>query len=79
MKDPYTFSTKVTIALSIIYLRRVSLHLLQKLPKFGLWTTQSENFSNTIMTDIFPTRLLNYNLKSQINFFRKSVKTTKFG
>ena len=38
-----------------------------------------ENLSNTIMSDIFPTRVLNYNLRSQTDFFRNNVNTTKFG
>ena len=38
-----------------------------------------ENLSNTIMSDIFPTRVLNYNLRSQTDFFRNKVNTTKFG
>ena len=38
-----------------------------------------ENFSNTIMSDIFPTRVLNYNLRSEADFFRNTVNTTKFG
>ena len=38
-----------------------------------------ENLSNTIMSGIFPTRVLNYNLRSQTDFFRNTVNTTKFG
>ena len=38
-----------------------------------------ENLSNTIMSDVFPTRLLNYNLRSQTDFLRSTVNTTKFG
>ena len=38
-----------------------------------------ENHSNTIMSDIFPTRVLNYNLRSETDFFRDTVNTTKFG
>ena len=38
-----------------------------------------ENLSNTIMSDIFPTRVLNYNLRSRTDFFRNTVNTTKFG
>ena len=37
------------------------------------------NLSNTIMNGIFPTRVLNYNLRSQTDFFRNNVNTTKFG
>ena len=37
-----------------------------------------ENFFNTITSDIFPTRVLNYNLRSQTDFFRNTVYTTKF-
>ena len=38
-----------------------------------------ENLSNTIMSYIFPTRVLNYNLRSQTDFLRNTVNTTKFG
>ena len=31
------------------------------------------------MSDIFPTRVLNYILRSQTDFFRNTVNTTKFG
>ena len=35
-----------------------------------------KNLSNTIMSDIFPTRvLLNYNLRSQTDFIRNTVNT----
>ena len=37
-----------------------------------------ENLSNTIMSNIFPTRVLNYNLRSQIDFFRNTANTKKF-
>ena len=30
------------------------------------------------MSDIFQTRVLNYNLRSQTDFFRNTVNTTKF-
>ena len=38
-----------------------------------------ENLSSTIMSDNFPTRVLNYNLRSQTDFLRITVNTTKFG
>ena len=38
-----------------------------------------ENFSNTIMSDIFPTRVLNYKLRPQTGFFTNTVNTTRFG
>ena len=31
------------------------------------------------MSDIFSTRVLNYNLRSRTGFFRNTVNTTKFG
>ena len=31
------------------------------------------------MSDIFPSRVLNYNLRSQTDYFRDTVNTTKFG
>ena len=37
-----------------------------------------ENLSNTIMSDLFPTRILNYNLRSQTDLLRNTVNTTKF-
>ena len=36
-----------------------------------------ENLSNTIMSDIFPITVLNYNLRSQTDFLRNTVNTTK--
>ena len=38
-----------------------------------------ENVSNTIMSDISPTRVVKYKLRSQTDFFRNTVNTTKFG
>ena len=38
-----------------------------------------ENLSNTIMRDIFPTRVLIYKLTSQTDFVRDTINTTKFG
>ena len=38
-----------------------------------------ENLSNTIMSDVFPTRVLNYNIRAQTDFLRSTVTTTKFG
>ena len=38
-----------------------------------------ENLSNTIVSDIFPIRVLNNNVRSQRDFFRNIVNTTKFG
>ena len=52
MKDPYALSIEIKIALSKICLRRIILSV-------------KENLSNTITSDIFPTRGLNYNLRSQ--------------
>ena len=37
------------------------------------------NLSNTIMGDIFETRNINYNLRSQTDFARVNVNTTSFG
>ena len=37
-----------------------------------------ENISNTIINDIFPTRLLNYSLRSQTDFFRNTINTAKY-
>ena len=38
-----------------------------------------KNLSNAIMSNIFRTIVLNYNLWSQTDFFRKTTNTTKFG
>ena len=38
-----------------------------------------ENLSNTIMSDIFPITVLNYNSRSQTDFLRNTVNTPKFG
>ena len=38
-----------------------------------------ENLSNTIMSDIFPIRVLNYNLRSQADLFTNTANTAKFG
>ena len=38
-----------------------------------------ENLSNTVMSDIFPTRVLNYNLRSETDFLRNTVNTAKCG
>ena len=38
-----------------------------------------ENLSNTIVSDIFPIRVLNNNVRSQRDFFRNIVNTTEFG
>ena len=40
---------------------------------------KKDNFSSTIISDIFTTRVLNYKLGSQIDFFRNTVNTTKLG
>ena len=37
-----------------------------------------ENLSNTTMSNIFPTKVLNNNLRSQTDFFRNTVNTRKF-
>ena len=37
------------------------------------------NLSNRIMCDIFETRNLDYNLRSQIDFIRTRVNTSSFG
>ena len=69
MKDPYALSIEITIALSRIYLRRIILCVFA-IEISRVWSLnyseEKENLSNTIMSDIFPTRVLNYNLRSQI-------------
>ena len=83
MKDPYALSKEITIALSRIYLRRIIL------PVFTLeisraWPLNYSKWkkiflSNTIMSHIYPIRVLSYNLRSQTDFLRNTVNTTKFG
>ena len=83
MKDPYALSKEITIALSRIYLRRIIL------PVFTLeisraWPLNYSKWkkiflSNTIVSHIYPIRVLSYNLRSQTDFLRNTVNTTKFG
>ena len=83
MKDPYALSKEITIALSRIYLRRIIL------PVFTLeisraWPLNYSKWkkiflSNTIMSHIYPITVLSYNLRSQTDFLRNTVNTTKFG
>ena len=81
MKDPYALSIEITIALSRIYLRRIILSVFTiEISSLAVELFKvKENLSNTIMSDVFPTRLLNYNLRSQTDFLRSTVNTTKFG
>ena len=84
MKDPYALPIKNTIALSMIYLRRIGLSVFT-IETYRLEHTDlanelfkvKANLSNIIMNDIFPTRVLNYNLRSQTDFFRNTSNTTK--
>ena len=72
-------SIQITIALSRIYLRRVILSVLtiEKSRVLALQLFKMKgNLSNTIMSYIFPTRVLN---RSQTDFFRNTVNATKFG
>ena len=72
-------SIEITIALSRIYLRRVILSVLtiekSRVLALQLFKVKG-NLSNTIMSYIFPTRVLN---RSQTDFFRNTVNATKFG
>ena len=61
----------------MIYLRRISLSVFN-IKRFAIELLK-ERISNTMMYDIFSTRVLNYNLRSQADFFRNNVNTTKFG
>ena len=38
-----------------------------------------ENLSNEIMSSVFPPRLIKYNLRTQSEFFRNSVNSSKYG
>ena len=82
MKDPYALSIEITIVLSRIYLRRIilSVFTIEIISSLAIELFKvKENLSNTIMSDILHTRVLNYNLKSQTDFFRNTVNTTKSG
>ena len=71
-------SIEITIALSMIYLRRVilSVFTIEKSRVLALQLFKVKgNLSNTIMSYIFPTRVLN---RSQTDFFRNTVNATKF-
>ena len=73
-----TSSIEITIALSMIYLRRVilSVFTIEKSRVLALQLFKVKgNLSNTIMSYIFPTRVLN---RSQTDFFRNTVNATKF-
>ena len=37
-----------------------------------------ENLSNEIMSSVFPLRLIKYNLRTQSDFFRNSVNSSKY-
>ena len=88
MKDPFALSIEITIALrdynssfkdllekdnSVCIHNRNIQSLAIELLKVKV------NLSDRIMNDIFPTRVLNYNFRSQTDFFRNNVNTTKFG
>ena len=83
MKDPLpptnASSIEITIALSRIYLRRVilSVFTIEKSRVLALQQFKVKgNLSNTIMSYIFPTRVLN---RSQTDFFKNTVNATKLG
>ena len=38
-----------------------------------------ENLANEIMSSIFPSRLIKYNLRTQSDFFRNTVNSSKYG
>ena len=70
MKDPYALSIEIAIALSKDLLTKdnsvgIYHRYIQSLA-IELFKVK-ENLSNT-MSDIFPTRVLNYNLTSQTDF-----------
>ena len=71
MKDPYALAIETAIALSKIYLKRISLSV------FTIET--SRIWPLNYFWNIFPTKVLHYNLRSQTDFFRNTINTTKFG
>ena len=75
----HIFEFLITIALSRTYLRRIILSVVT-IEVSRAWPFKvKENLSHTIMSDIFPTIVLNYNLSSQTDFLRNTVNTTEFG
>ena len=69
---------EITKVLSRIYIRRKSLYSPQNY--WALWTIPSERKTFQYNIEfIFCTRVLNYNLRSQTDFFRNTVNTIKFG
>ena len=74
-------SVEITTALSSIYLRRIILSVITietlSLP-VELFKVR-KNLSDIITSDIFPTRALNYSLRSKTDFFRFSVNTAILG
>ena len=84
MKDPYTLSIEIAIALSRIYLRRISLSVFT-METSRVWPLKSERkpfqynnqwYFSYLSIKLY--RVLNYNLRLQI-FLRNNVNTTKFG
>ena len=82
MKDPYVLSIKIAITLSMIYVGTVSLSCIhhRNIQSLAIEIFKvKKNLSNTIMSDVFPTGVLNDNLRSQTDIFRNAVITTQFG
>ena len=70
MKDPYTLSIEITIALSKICLRRISLSVFTiEVFRISLLSYSKRSETFPITSNIFPTTVLTYNLRSQTDFF----------
>ena len=73
---------KITIALLKNYLRRITrlLFIIEKIQSLTIeFLKVKENLSNTIMNDILQTRTLPYNLRSNTDFARSFINTSRFG
>ena len=77
MKNSYALSIKMTITLSNDLLKKDKMSVFTIETSIKLFKVK-KNLSNTIITDIFPTRVLNYNLTPYKHIFSSNnVDTTK--
>ena len=78
MSVHFALFTKITIALLKNYFRRKT-RLLFIIEIFRDLIKVKVNLSNTIMDNILQTRTLHYNFRSNTDFARISVNTSRFG
>ena len=79
MSDRYKFSVKIILVLLKIYLKGISplLFIRETLLAIEIFKVK-ENFSNNEMCNIFQTREVNCNFRSQTNFACNCVNIKKF-